>query len=348
MTVPVRDDLVGVVPYGAPQRDVAVRLNTNETPYPPTPAFTERLAARIADLSLHRYPDRRAWELRSALGEREGLAPERVWVAKGSNEVLSQLFTAYGGAGRRLLLFTPGYSAHPLIAKVSATPVVTADLDDDLGLSPERAAEAAGAADPDIVCIANPINPVGTDVGLDAVRALHDATRGLVIVDEAYVEFGGTSARGLLDVLDRLVVCRTFSKAWRLAGLRLGYLLAHDWVIDDLRRVRLPYHVDSLTQAAGLTALELADEMTAHVGDICAERDRVAARLHQMGVTTWPSSGNFLLARMPIDGAFDALVERGVLVRDMSSVPRLERCVRITIGTPDEDDAALAAIEELL
>jgi histidinol-phosphate aminotransferase len=350
--VPVRDDLAGVEPYGAPQLDVAVRLNTNETPYAPPPEFFERLAKRVATLDLHRYPDRRAWALRTALGERFGLPPERVWAASGSNEILQQLFQAYGGPDRRLLLFRPGYSMHPLLAGVTLTKVVQADLDADLRLSAEDAAEAVARHDPDIVCLASPNNPTGVPVPLDAVRALHDGSRALVILDEAYIEFGeatgAVSGATLLDELPRLVVCRTFSKAWRLAGARLGYLLAHPWVVDDLRKVRLPYHLDALVQEAGLVALELADEVTAHVAETAAERDRIAARLAQLGVQVWPSAGNFLLFRAGPADLFERLLARDVLVRDFSRTPRLEGCLRVTVGTPAENHRFLSALEESL
>jgi histidinol-phosphate aminotransferase len=172
-----------------------------------------------------------------------------------------------------------------------------------------------------------------------------------VIVDEAYVEFGDATVAGLIDELPRLVVVRTFSKAFRLAGIRLGYLLAHDWVVDDLRRVRLPYHLDALTQAAGLVACELADEVTAHIPAVVAERERVADALARRDVTVWPSAANFLLFRADgLVGAdlFAALLDRGVLVRDFSTVPRLEGCLRVTVGSREENDAFLDALDQAL
>lgn len=349
--VPVRADLADVEPYGAPQLDVPVRLNTNETPFPPPAEFMKRVAERVEGLELHRYPDRRATALRTALGARFGLPPERVWAANGSNEILMQLFQAYGGPGRTLLLFRPGYSPYPLYAQIALTPTVEADLGEDFALTARIALDAVAAHDPDIVIVTSPNNPTGMPVGLDVVRALHDGSRALVIVDEAYVEFGGISATTVLDELPRVVVTRTFSKAWRLAGLRLGYLLAHEWVIDDLRKVRLPYHLDALTQAAGLTALEMADEVTAHIAVLSAERDRLYAELAAMrDVTVWPSAANFLLFRTAMDGAalFAALLERGVLIRDFSSKPRLRGCLRVTVGTPEENDRFLTALKETL
>lgn len=345
--VPVRADLADLTPYGAPQFDVPVRLNTNETPYPPPDAFAQRLAAAVADLRLHRYPDRPATAVRTAIGARFGRPPDRVWAANGSNEVLLQLFQAYGGPGRRVLLTDPGYSAHPLIARAAATEVVHMSLDAAFRLDAATAIAAIERHDPDIICIASPHNPAGTLVGADVVRALHDASRALVILDEAYVEFAGAdaSAVALLDDLDRLVVSRTFSKAWRLAGLRLGYLLAPDWVIADVRKVRLPYHLDALTQAAALVALELAEQMTAHVPAIVDEREWLTAQLAaRQDLQVYPSAGNFVLVRSTHADLFDRLLAGGVLVRDFSRVPGLEGCVRVTVGTRVEHEALLAAL----
>lgn len=350
--VPVRDDLVDVTPYGAPQLDVAVRLNTNETAAPPPQDYLDAVAEEVRGLALHRYPDRPATALRTALAEVEGLDPSAVWVANGSNEILLQLFQAYGGTGRRMLLFRPGYSAHPLIARVAATEVVEHDLDDSFRLDAATAREAVADHDPDLTVIASPNNPSGVPTSVDAVEALHEATRGLVVVDEAYVEFArhGGSVAGLLDRLPRLVVTRTFSKAYRLAGLRLGYLLAHDWVVDDLRRVRLPYHVDAIKQAAGIVAVRMRDRLTDHIEGVVSERERVRERLLATdGVDrVWPSDGNFLLFRTDIGDLFDRLLARDVLVRDFSTRPRLEGCLRVTIGTPEENDAFLAALAAAL
>lgn len=349
--VPVRDDLVGIAPYGAPQLDVPVRLNTNETPYPPPAAFFERLADRLPRLPLQRYPDRQVMALRTALGARFDRPAAQVWAAAGSNEVLLHLFQAYGGPGRRLLLTAPGYSAHPLIARAASTDIVEVPLDHAFVLDPDAAADAAARAGAHLICVASPHNPAGTLVSADVVRALHDASDALVVVDEAYVEFAapGSSAVPLLGELDRLVVCRTFSKAWRLAGLRLGYLLGPTWVIDDLRVVRLPYHLDAITQEAGLVALDLADAMTAHIRQITDEREWLTRQLAaRPSLRPYRSHGNFILVRAADGTLFERLLDHGVLVRDFSRVPRLEQCVRITVGTRAEHSALLDALDTIL
>ena len=344
--VPVRGDLQNATAYGAPQPDGAVRLNTNETPWPPPAELTDALQAKLGELDLHRYPDRQAWQLRTALGQRMGLPAERVWAANGSNEVLAQLLQAYGGPGRTLLATEPGFAALTPIARTTLTRTVTVSLDDDLRLTPGAAAEAVEAHDPDVVCLANPNNPTGVAEPLAVVRALHDAGRALVVIDEAYAEFARESALALLDELDRLVVTRTLSKAFRLAGLRLGYLLGPAWLVDDLALVRLPYHLNAITQAAGVLACAHAEAVTAHIEAIVAERERVLAALAERGVTTWPSQANFVLLREPSPGLFQALWDRGVLVRDFSERPRLAGTLRVTIGAPEENDAFLEALDD--
>lgn len=347
----VRADLADVVPYGAPQFDVPVRLNTNETPEPPPAAFVAELARRLPELTLNRYPDRELRSLRAALAEREGLAVEQVWAANGSNEVLLQLLQAYGGPGRTALLFRPGYSMYPELCRTTGTAMRTVTLAED-GRLPvttvvEDVAAVVTADDPVVTLLANPNNPTGALVGHDVVRALHDTVNGLVVVDEAYVEFApdGASVRELLDELPRLVVSRTFSKAFRLAGLRLGYLLGPEQVMGDLRRVRLPYHLDAITQLAGVIALEQEDAFLAHRERTAQERDRVAARLAELpGVHVLPSAANFLLLRTDRGDVLERLLEHGVLVRDLSSAVGRAGTWRVTVGTPEENDRFLTAL----
>lgn len=354
--VPVRPDLADLEPYGAPQLDVPVRLNTNETAEPPPAGYLASVASRIGDLELNRYPDRRHMRLRELLGARVGLPPSRVWAANGSNEVLSQLLQAYGGPGRRVATVRPGYSMYPVLARVSMTEFVEVDLDDDFTWSP-RVVDDLAAQRPDIALFANPNNPTGVPVPVELVRRLHEAApQTLVVVDEAYVEFSAdgsgdaVSVVDLLDELPRLVVSRTFSKAFRLAGLRLGYLYGQDWVVEDVRRVRLPYHLDAIKQVAAEVALEQEPAFLDHRGRVATERARVHDALAAMdGVQVWPSATNFLLFRVAdADVVFGRLLDRGVLVRDFSTKPRLAGCLRTTIGTAGENDRFLEALADVL
>jgi len=351
----VREDLRDVVPYGAPQLDVPVRLNTNETPVPPPAAFLADLASRIGSLELNRYPDRDAIALRAALAAREGLPIDQVWVANGSNEVLLQLMQAYGGAGRNALLFRPGYSMYPELCRTTATAARVVDLAADGQVTatvlagPVRETVAAHA--PTITLLANPNNPTGALIDHSTVRELHAAVPGLLVVDEAYIEFApdGSSVRPLLEELPRLVVSRTFSKAFRLAGLRLGYLLAPAQVVDDLLRVRLPYHLDSITQLAGLVALEHEQAFLDHRQETAQERDRMAAAIRGLpGVEVLPSAANFLLLRTERTDVFARLLEHGVLVRDLSSAVGHPGAWRVTVGTPRENDILLVALKAVL
>jgi histidinol-phosphate aminotransferase len=349
--VPRRADLAGVTPYGAPQLDVPVRLNTNETAEPPPPGFLEEVGRRIQGLELHRYPDRPHRQLRTALGAPYGLGPEQVWAANGSNEILLQLLQAYGGPDRRLLTFRPPYSMYPELARTTLTPCTLVDLDERFALSPAVARQAVRDHDPDVVFVASPNNPVGTLVSHDAIRTLHEGSRALVVVDEAYVEFATdeASAVHLLAELPRLVVSRTFSKAFRLAGLRLGYLFAQPWVVEDVQTVRLPYHLDALKQTAALVALEQLEAFLDHRSRTADERDRVHAALEaRTDVEVWPSAANFLLFRTALPDLFDRLLARGVLVRDFSRQERLSGCLRVTVGTVAENDAFLAALTAIL
>ncbi len=349
--VPVRADLAEVVPYGAPQLDVPVRLNTNETAEPPPPGYLEEVGRRIQGLELNRYPDRPATELRRVLGSRVGLPTAQVWAANGSNEVLQQLLQAYGGPDRVALGVRPGYSMYPELCRTSLTPMVEVDLDADFQLSPEVAAAAVATHDPDLILLPTPNNPVGTPVSHEALRALHDRSRALLVVDEAYIEFADDhlAALPLLGELPRLVIVRTLSKAFRLAGLRLGYLLAPAWVVEDLQKVRLPYHLDAIKQLAGIVAVEQEAAFLEHRRRIVSERERVAAALaSHPRVEVFPSAANFLLVRTDVDDLFDRLLAAGVLVRDFSSRPRLEGCVRVTIGTAADNDAFLRALEAVL
>jgi histidinol-phosphate aminotransferase len=350
MTLRIRADLEDVQPYGAPQIEAPVRLNTNECPYPLPAPFAGDLAEEVSRIPLHRYPDREATALREALAERAGHPIEGVWVANGSNEVIQHLCLAFGGSGRRALLFEPTYALHSLIPRIAGLTVVREYLDGRFRLPPD-APDRARSHRPAVMFVCSPNNPTGNAQPVEAVARLCEATEGLVVVDEAYGEFGGSSAAPLLAEFPNIAVVRTFSKAFALAGARLGYCLAAPLVVGELRRVRLPYHLSALTQAAGAVALRHAAEALAVLDRVRAERDRLVEGLGALhGVEVFPSDANFVLFRTAFDAEalWRALLDRGVLVRDVSSGHGLERCLRVTAGTPQETDAFLAALKEAL
>jgi histidinol-phosphate aminotransferase len=325
---------------------VRARLNTNECPYPLPETFRKDLAEAVRALTLHRYPPREADELRARLADLHGHPVEGTWAANGSNEVLHQLLLAYGGPGRRAVLFEPTYAMHARLVWVAGGEVAPVALAEPWVLTPEDAARAL-ALEPDVVFVCSPNNPTGNAHPLDLVDALAGGD-ALVIVDEAYVEFGGQSALPLVASHPNVVVVRTFSKAFALAGARIGYCLAAPEVVEDLRRVRLPYHLSALTQAAGLVALDHREDALAIVDAVREQRDRISAALPLLGVQAFPSDANFVLFRPPRDaaGVWQGLLDRGVLVRDFSTT--IPGCLRVTAGTPEEVDRFLSALEEVL
>jgi histidinol-phosphate aminotransferase len=360
--LPVREELRGKSPYGAPQLDVPVRLNTNENPYPLPEPLVERITERVREAarSLNRYPDRDAMELRTALarylnstGGGHRVTGENVWAANGSNEVIQQLLQTFGGPGRTAIGFEPSYSMHSLIARGTGTGWVPGPREDDFTISTEAAARAIAENRPDVVFITTPNNPTGNAVPAGTVRALYDAAQrakpSMVIVDEAYVEFShGESLLPLLAGRPHLVVSRTMSKAFGAAGLRLGYLAADPAVVDAVQLVRLPYHLSAVTQATALAALEHTDTLLKYVEQLKTERDRLVAELRTIGYEVTESDANFVqFGRFTGPGgahaAWQRILARGVLVRD-NGVPGW---LRVSAGTPQENDAFLDAVREL-
>jgi histidinol-phosphate aminotransferase len=347
----VRSDLAGLEPYVSPQLPARYRLNTNESPHPPPARVGDEIAARIGALTLNRYPDRDATRLRAALAERNAWPEVGIWIANGSNEVLMHLFLALGGPGRCALTFEPTYSLHTLIPRIAGTRTVDAERAEDWRVDVDVALRAIEAERPDVVMLCSPNNPSGGCEPRPVVEALAEAAPGIVVVDEAYGEFAGAefSARPLLARHPNLVVVKTFSKAWRLAGARLGYLLADPALVRELVRVRLPYHLSAPTQAIGEVALMHRDELLAAVEAVVAERDRIVVELQRMGIVTFPSRANFVLFEVDApDEVWKALYDRGVLIRHYAGRRRMARCLRVTAGLPEENDAFLEALEAVL
>lgn len=351
MTIAPRDDLALMEGYHSPQVEVAVRLNTNEAPEPPPPGFSAALVAELATLEWHRYPDRSYRALRDAIAAHHGVDPAQVFAANGSNEVLQTLCLAYGGPGRTVAVFEPTYALHSHIARVTGTGVAIGERNEDLALDLHEVRRVLAQANPAITFLCSPNNPTGMLDDEATVREVLDLAPGLLVVDEAYGQFAPWSALELVDDDRSLVVTRTYSKTWSMAAARLGYLIGPRDLVAQLDQVVLPYHLDAVKQAAGRIALDFDDAMRSRVAALVEERGRLVARLAELPVTVWPSAANFVLFRpRDRDGAavWQSLLDRSVLVRDCSSWPRLDGCLRVTIGTPAEDDAFLAALEEAL
>ena len=347
-----RADLSDLQPYRAPQMNAQVKLNTNESPYPPPESFLSELSSRVERIPFHRYPDRDFTELREALARHLGVLTDRVWLANGSNEVLLQLLLAFGGADKRAMTFEPTYTMHSHIVRVTGTRLLRARRNPDFTMHLEATLEAISRQEPDVVFLCSPNNPTGNTNTREEVEAVCEAAPGLVILDEAYGEFAGESLYRLIEDHDRLAVVRTFSKAWRMAGARLGYLVAQPWLQEQILKVRLPYHLSALTQAAGLAALAHPREITAHVQTIVHDRGCLWDELSTTrGITAFPSRANFILFRCdakPANDVWSALLDKGVLIRDFSDTQGCEGCLRVSVGTREQNERFLETLSTVL
>jgi histidinol-phosphate aminotransferase len=346
---PVRPDLDLGAGYHSPQVEAEVRLNTNESPFHPPEAWQRELLAALGEVAFNRYPDRPATELRAALAELHDVTPEEIFCANGSNEVLQCLLLAFGGPGRKALVFEPTYALHSHISRLTGTAVVEGGRTEDFRIDPAGATALLKAEQPDVTFLCSPNNPTGRAEPPETVVAVLQAAPGLVIVDEAYGQFSSWTALSVRGAAHPgLVVTRTFSKTWAMAGARLGYLVA---VVLACEAVVLPYHLSAQTQLAGLLALRHRDEMEARVALIAEERGRVAAALGDLSVESWPSDANFILFRplgKDADAVWRDLLDHSVLIRNCASWEGLSGCLRVTIGRPDENDRFLTALKESL
>ena len=351
--LPLRSELVGQTPYGAPQLDVPVCLNVNENPYPPSAEVIDEIATAVAEAagSMNRYPERDALELRADLARYlgHGLTAEQIWAANGSNEVMLHVLLAFAGPGRMVLSFAPTYSMYPEYARDTHSGWLTSPRRDDFRIDPAAAVASIREVRPDVVLISSPNNPTGTAVDLGVLARICDVAPGVVVVDEAYQEFtraGRPSALELLPDYPRLAVSRTMSKAFAFAGGRLGYLAAAPAFVEALRIVRLPYHLSAVTQAAARVALAHADEMLARVDQLRSARDDVAAWLEEYGLEIADSDANFVLFGRFTErhAVWQALLDRGVLIRETGP----NGWLRVSAGTPAEMAAFKTALRGVL
>jgi histidinol-phosphate aminotransferase len=346
-----RSDVVAMEGYHSPQVDVKVRLNTNESPVPPPVEWQDALADEVRNISFHRYPDRTAKALRTAIAELHGVTSHNVFVANGSNEVLQTLCMTYAGAGRTVVTFEPTYALHSHIGRLSGASVVSGERDAKFSLTTDELDRVIPSANPAITFLCSPNNPTGVVDDRAIVQRALALAPGIVVVDEAYGQFAPWSALELVNETTPLVVVRTYSKTWAMAAARLGYLIGPTWLVNELEKVVLPYHLDAVKQAAGLLALRYEPQMRARADWLVAERTRLVGSLEQLDVEVWPSGANFVLFRprsVPADEVWQRLVDRSVLVRNCNSWSRLEGCLRVTIGTEEEDNLFLNALKEAL
>ena len=347
----LRDSAAELVPYDPALAPVEINLSANENTRGLPPAAREAVLSAIADVSANRYPVPLADELRARLAMRAGVAPERVIVGNGGDELIFNLLLAFGGAGRTVVTAPPAFSVYKLYAELLECTVVEVPRDAET-FAPDADALAEAAADAHIVFLTSPNNPTGELFPREGVEKIARAAKGIVLLDEAYIEFAdeGADAADLLDAYDNLAILRTFSKAYALAGARVGYALADPRVISALAAVRQPYSVNVFSQAAALAALAHADAFAADLADIRAERERLAQALEAAGARVWPSDANFLLVRVSdAHRVWERLRDEwSILVRDFSSAPGLEGCLRVSVGTREENDKLAAAIAALV
>ena len=337
--------------YHSAQVDVPVRLNTNESPFPPPAAWLEAVADIARSIQWNRYPDRAVTELRETIARRHNVDPANIFVANGSNEVLQTILLAYGGAGRCVATFEPTYQMYTQIARVTGAEVVQGERRSDLTLDPLEIERVLTRYKPSVSFLCNPNNPTGIIEPRANLEAMLEHTTGVVVVDEAYAEFSEWSAIDMIAEDKPLAVTRTFSKTLSMAALRVGYVVAPKQMISDLEIAVLPYHLDSFKQAATIAALNFVSEMEQRVDIIKSERSRIFAAISEMECDVWPSGSNFILFRLRATAAavvWQRMVDSGVLVRDFSTAPRLTGCLRVTVGTPDENSAFLDALTAAL
>ena len=354
--LPLRENLRGLSPYGAPQIDVPIQLNVNENTHPLPQTVIDAIAQEVAKAAatLNRYPDREFVELRELLADYlgHGLDKENIWAGNGSNEVLQQVLQAFGGPGRSVLSFDPTYSMYPLLASGTDTTYISGQRSEDFSLDAESAAAQVRAHKPNIVFLCSPNNPTGTALGLDVIEAVYEAAseiNAMVLVDEAYAEFSLASTKSALSLLpgrQRLIVTRTMSKAFGLAGARLGYLAAAPEVTDAIRLVRLPYHLSAVTQATAIAALKNIDLLLAQVEEIKTQRDRIVATLIELGLSPSVSDSNFVFfggLENPRE-IWQGLLDAGIIIRDNG----IQGTLRVTAGTEAETTAFLERLTQLL
>lgn len=350
-TPPVRDDLKDLKPYEVPVLRTAVELDSNENPWNLPTDVVININDAIAAVDFNRYPDIGATRLRQKLADGARVAPDNIMVGNGSNEVILDLLLAFGGPGRRAMLFVPTYSMHDVLTRIALTDTIKVPLSDDFSFDPDSHISAIREADPAIVFLTSPNNPTGNLIPAEVVAKVCRAGDWLVVVDEAYGEFSGETSLALVSGYKNLAVVKTFSKAFRLAAARVGYVVADQGIISGLVKVKLPYNLNTLSQVAAAAAWDRREAVLAAVETIKVERDRLFRALSEWpGLTAYPSRANFILFRTETDAdeVFDRLITKQVQIRNFNGKPGLDNCLRVTIGAPAENDAFLAALKESL
>lgn len=349
----VRKELLDLKSYEEPSLPAGViRLHANENPYPFPETVREGIINQLRDLEISRYPDPAAKALRESISGYTGWPAAQTIVGNGSNELILTLMLTFGGPGARVVIPGPTFSMYKIVANLTGASVVPVSLNKDYEIDMYTLEREVKHPDTKLVMLCSPNNPTGKLIPLEQVAQICQSTQGLVVLDEAYYEFGQQTAVGILQDLPNLIILRTFSKAFGLAGQRVGYMLANDAVIAQVKKASLPYNLNAFTQSAAKVALEQSAEFAPQIEAILADRNRVDAALRNLpGLVVYPSSANFILfkcTQRPAGEVFHSLSEAGVIIRYFYEASGLENCLRVTIGTKEENDTFLEKLSQIL
>lgn len=347
---PSAPQLADIEPYDPKYIPADVMISANESPVDLPDDIRAEVQEAVRNVNLNRYPDPLANDLRDMIASANGLVRDQVILGNGGDELLFNIALAFGGPGRTFLNMPPTFSVYVNNAQLTNTTIVNVNRRSDFTIDEEAVIERVAQGDIDYTIVTSPNNPSGDVASIDFVERLLNASDTLVMVDEAYSEFSGQTVLPLLAEHENLVILHTFSKAYRLAGVRLGYLLGSEAALTEFKKVRQPYSVDAVSQAIGRVVYAHRDEFTAAIDKTIAERERVSAELANIeGVEAFPSRSNYMLVRIDDAGTvWQQMFDRGVLIRDFSHAPGLTNCLRISVGTPEENDRMLATLKDIL
>lgn len=347
-----RSDLFELRPYSVKHRPHKIKLDANENPFNMPKPLREIISQKIIDFEFNRYPDAEAKNLRNKLAKLLDVPVEWICVGNGSDELISYILTTFAREDARMLYPTPTFAMYEILAHAAGIETVAVPLTDDFQIDLSRTLDSLNPDGTNLFFISYPNNPTGNCFDEDAIRGLVDQPNALVIMDEAYHEFSGKTFLPSVEHSPNLIITRTFSKAYDLAGLRVGYMIAHPEIVNEINKIRLPYNLNSFSQLVACTVLENLDLFKPVIEEIITERDRIyqellhAERAIKLKVQPFPTDANFILMRFSenADKVFDRLLSDEILIRNLNRPGKLKNCLRVCVGTPEENDAFLKSL----
>jgi len=348
----VKPEVRRLVPYTLKEHSYRHKLNQNENPFGFPDALKEEFWRRVRERDWARYPDFQLREITARIATHAGVSPDMVLVGNGSNELIQVMLMATVTRGDAVVIPTPTFTLYALLSTVlGAQPVTVMLRETDFALPVDKVIATARRHRAKVIVLCSPNNPTGNTYSLKSVRRIIEACNALVVLDEAYREFCDQDFRPLLDAYENVVLLRTFSKAWALAGARLGYLLASPALVHEIAKAKLPYSLNIFSETAALVALDHLDALKSQVAEIRHQRDTLFSALAELeGVHPYPSEANFILTRLkrPPSAVFETCLEYGLLVRDVSHYPGLAGHLRLSVGTAGENEALLRALSQAM